>query len=272
MSCLVFFYLILSYLILSYQEGIKIFQPVLVGWMILYFEELDGENTNGTTSYSAHEAYGFGAALAISSYINALPSAFYFAILQNVAMRMRAICCALIFRKVCKLQRNNVSADSRIAPSQWETSLQSNAVSHWLGANLESALWHKNWILITVSLCGESIFSARNVSMWNEHIDNTFIQQCFNTLRPRLYGRHFTDDIFKYISVNENVCLPTKISMKSVSKGPNDNIPALVQTMAGCRPGDKPLSESMLLVYGLIYAPLGLNELNPWHISIKFNT
>ena len=31
-------------------------------------------------------------------------------------------------------------ADSRLAPSQWETPLQSNAVSHWLGANLESAL------------------------------------------------------------------------------------------------------------------------------------
>ena len=31
-------------------------------------------------------------------------------------------------------------ADSRVAPSQWETSLQSNAVSHWLGANLGSAL------------------------------------------------------------------------------------------------------------------------------------
>ena len=32
-------------------------------------------------------------------------------------------------------------ADSRIAPcSQWETLLQSNAISHWLGANLESAL------------------------------------------------------------------------------------------------------------------------------------
>ena len=29
---------------------------------------------------------------------------------------------------------------SRLAPSQWETSLQSNAISHWLGANLESAL------------------------------------------------------------------------------------------------------------------------------------
>ena len=31
-------------------------------------------------------------------------------------------------------------ADSRRAPSQWETSLQSNAVSHWLVANLKSAL------------------------------------------------------------------------------------------------------------------------------------
>ena len=31
-------------------------------------------------------------------------------------------------------------ADSRLGPGQWETSLQSNAVSHWLGANLESAL------------------------------------------------------------------------------------------------------------------------------------
>ena len=31
-------------------------------------------------------------------------------------------------------------ADSRLAPSQWETSLQSNGVSHWLGANLEWAL------------------------------------------------------------------------------------------------------------------------------------
>ena len=31
-------------------------------------------------------------------------------------------------------------ADSRFAPSQWETALQSNVVSHWLGTNLESAL------------------------------------------------------------------------------------------------------------------------------------
>ena len=32
-------------------------------------------------------------------------------------------------------------ADSRYAPSQWETVLLCNDVSHWLGANLESALY-----------------------------------------------------------------------------------------------------------------------------------
>ena len=31
-------------------------------------------------------------------------------------------------------------ADSRLAPSQWETSWQGNVASHYLGANLESAL------------------------------------------------------------------------------------------------------------------------------------
>ena len=30
--------------------------------------------------------------------------------------------------------------DSRFAPSQWETPLESNAISHWLRANLESTL------------------------------------------------------------------------------------------------------------------------------------
>ena len=40
---------------------------------------------------------------------------------------------AILFRGIVS------RADSRFAPSQWETSLQSNAVSHWLGANLESA-------------------------------------------------------------------------------------------------------------------------------------
>ena len=44
-------------------------------------------------------------------------------------------------------------ANSRFVSSQWETSLQSNTVSHWLGANQESALSHIMVVtLLTVKL------------------------------------------------------------------------------------------------------------------------
>ena len=43
-------------------------------------------------------------------------------------------------RRAADVSHDLDRADSRLTPSQWETSLQCNAVSHWLGANLESAL------------------------------------------------------------------------------------------------------------------------------------
>ena len=69
----------------------------------------------------------------------------------------------------------------------------------------------------------------------------------FNTLRPRQDGRHFADDIFKYIFLNENASISIKISLKFIPKGPIDNIPALVQIMAWRRLGDKPLYEPMMV-------------------------
>ena len=45
-------------------------------------------------------------------------------------------------------------------------------------------------------------------------------------------------------SWNETIWISIKISLKSIAKGPTNNIPALVQIMAWCRPGDKPLSEA----------------------------
>ena len=70
---------------------------------------------------------------------------------------------------------------------------------------------------------------------------------CLNTLRPRQHGRHFADDIFKCIFLNENVWIPIKISLKFVLKDPINNIPALVRIMAWRRPGDKLLSEQMVV-------------------------
>ena len=60
---------------------------------------------------------------------------------------------------------------------------------------------------------------------------------CFNSLRPRQNGRHFADDIFEIIFLNENVLIPIKMSLKFVPKSPINNIPALFQIMAWRRPG-----------------------------------
>ena len=92
----------------------------------------------------------------------------------------------------------------------------------------KSKIWFKIWIYLLWSLKQFSMFGV-------------------NTLRPRQYGRHFADDIFKSIFLNENVWIPFKISLKFVPKGRINNIPALVQVMAWCRPGDKPLSEPMMV-------------------------
>ena len=68
-----------------------------------------------------------------------------------------------------------------------------------------------------------------------------------STLRPRQHGRHFADDTFKCIFMNENVIISIKIWLKFVPEGPINHIPALVEIMACRRPGDKPLSEPMVV-------------------------
>ena len=69
-----------------------------------------------------------------------------------------------------------------------------------------------------------------------------------NTLRLRRNGRHFVDNVFNCIFLNENIWISIKISLTFVPKGPINNIAALVQIMAWRRPGDKPLSEPMMVV------------------------
>ena len=68
-----------------------------------------------------------------------------------------------------------------------------------------------------------------------------------NTLRPTQNGRHFADDTFKRIFLNENVRISIEIPPRFVPKGPINNIPALAQLMTWCHPGDKPLSEPMMV-------------------------
>ena len=63
---------------------------------------------------------------------------------------------------------------------------------------------------------------------------------------PRQNAYHFADDTFKHFFLND-VKISIEISLKLVPKGPINNSLALVQIMAWCRPGNKPLSDPMIL-------------------------
>ena len=97
-----------------------------------------------------------------------------------------------------------------------------------------------------------------------------------NTLRSGINRRHYTDNFFECIFLNENIRIPIHIILKFVSKGPINTVPLLVQKMAWRRPGDKPLSDRWWLDYWCKYASLG--SLSLWgtrvstgtHISVIF--
>ena len=93
---------------------------------------------------------------------------------------------------------------------------------------VQTILW------VTVDLPKNSMSKHRHIKVLTHSL--------INTLRPRQNGRHFAEDTFKRIFLNENVIISIQISLKFVPKGPINNIPALVQIMAWRRSGDKPLS------------------------------
>ena len=87
-----------------------------------------------------------------------------------------------------------------------------------------------------------------------------------STLKPRQNGCHSTDDTFKRILLNENVRILLKISLKFVTSGPINNIPALVQVMVWRWTGDKPLSEPMMVS---LLTHICLNELSKLQLNLS---
>ena len=96
--------------------------------------------------------------------------------------------------------------------------------------------------------CARACQDLKSCPMSCQHANGRIIPLLtFNTLRLRQNGCYFPDDIFKVIFLNEKVWILIRIPLKFVFKGPVINIPALVQIMDWSRPGDKPLSEPMML-------------------------
>ena len=78
------------------------------------------------------------------------------------------------------------------------------------------------------------------------------------TLRPTQNGRHFPDDIFECIFLNENYWVSKNNSLKYVPWGLINNMRALVQIMAWRRMAWRRI---VGMFNWRIYASLGLNEL-----------
>ena len=106
----------------------------------------------------------------------------------------------------------------------------------------------------------EGIMMNQFTEAWIHHPETNHY---LNTLRSRQNGRHIPDDIFKCIFFFENVYISLKISIKFVPEVRINDIPALVQIMAWRRPGDKPLSEPMmvrLLTHICVTRPQRVNQ------------
>ena len=66
-------------------------------------------------------------------------------------------------------------------------------------------------------------------SCYRSHLVPILERMCnVNSSLPWQNGRHFTEDVFRGIFVNENFCILIKMSLKFVPKGAIDNDPALV--------------------------------------------
>ena len=96
-----------------------------------------------------------------------------------------------------------------------------------------------------VYACTQRLMYHTPKMLYNQNNQTHIHCTCLKLIEAETNGRQFADDILKCIFLN--VWIPIKISLKFVPKGPINNIPAMVQIMAWRRPGDKPLSEPMMV-------------------------
>ena len=145
-----------------------------------------------------------------------------------------------------------------------------DVVSHWLGAYTKwaqlSKITHGEEVISIVFyagliLCRCLANERRRLSLagrihkmspvmggsWSVAHPCSSVRCWVNSLRPTLNRRPFADDIFKCNFLNANEWILPRISLKFVPKVRINNIPALVQIMVWRLPGDKPLSEPMMV-------------------------
>ena len=118
--------------------------------------------------------------------------------------------------------------------------------SLWRGQEIFYLKMEK-WAIIVDML---SIVEMQVQCIHIEELNKPHLWVAMGTAQLAHWGRDKTAAIFQTtfsnaFFLNENVCIPLKISLKFVPEVRINSFPALVQIMAWRRPGDKPLSEPM---------------------------
>ena len=107
---------------------------------------------------------------------------------------------------------------------------------------LDSVIKYTSYDLVV--LTGFECISAEQKTLYKMADE---ISPKVNSWRPRQNCRHFADDIFKCIFLNENVRISFKIALIFFLEVRINNISSLVKIMAWRRPSDRPLSEPMMI-------------------------
>ena len=107
--------------------------------------------------------------------------------------------------------------------------------------------WNLNWILSSQDTPHISLSPPVGLYCWYFGKYCWYNDVALNSLFHMTPWRRFADDIFKCIFLNENEWIFPRISLKFVPKVLFNNIPALVWIKSWRQPGDKPLSEPMMI-------------------------
>ena len=198
---------------------------------------------------------------------------------------------ALIFKLILVVDGWGISPQLSSDECHWTLLISQGWFRWWLGVIRQQTIALAN---ADQDLCYHMVSLGHNESMkpkvihnWSQGLSSHCVgliilveyskltTRRVNTLRPRQNGRHFPDDSFKWIFLNVNVWILIEVSLKFVPKGPINNIPALVQIMVWWRPGDKPLSEPMmvsLLTHICVTRPQWVKSFikvsQAWHLRI----
>ena len=132
----------------------------------------------------------------------------YFPLSTSALFFAKYSCTHIVYRRslVTFYIHIDYRADSRSAPSQWETVLLCNNVSHWLGTSLESALDYTrrhgqlNWLAVKLQA------AVIGVASWLWFMPHCRVK-ALNTFRPRQNGPYFANNIFKCIVMKWIYCI-----------------------------------------------------------------